>query len=1607
MEMMMERPKQKKKKPKRIIKEIQAEPIETSPEIISPTEEPDIHLTTLEDAEPGVEELHSWEDLHQQAFDIQQMYPSAPVGPIFEEPAIEYPSIPLMTMDVPESDILYPSAPIFDEFIDLQPTAPMVIPEPIPATTLEQIYVNPIMTSYKEFVNDFRVSMNAGNDDDDFYRRIRNYKVSLTEIEQIKSQISLLQMKIKNCTSRLWTLSQTPVQIKQTCPDSWTVHHVYMNETANYNQNIEHELKQMQLQLKRLCYINLVEYTWIRNHIDEALDGEFGNYINSIQNSNHFETLQANCLVQQEEIMHMIDVLFVFERAQDMSSSKDLASSSKDGMEEKVQTEPASPEKDSLNGVIPSNFKTVVREWIILLATSIYLTGQYFHHRHLLLHYLRTPGIFSWGSVLLQYPVQIHYSESFMDHYLVCISALLGPIEEIEELLAPKLLQQELIAQDMKKLENDLWIVVDEEFKKQTMNAPKTIILSEDDYLALIRQSFFVIPQEFTAVRENIADILIVLNYTLAEMPIFHEDQNIYFTVNNGLQNTSLIQELDQFIFRSIKALLSKEAVGLEKKVIQLPIKYLSENGKYFIINSILTGTVFDSSLGYSVSQTSPNSFTSYETLLVALIRESDSIILDILQLLLFNLQSLDISIGQSIINACFSVCFCNKDLQVSLFDKANSIVTIVCRKVPGLMGYTLKKVRDNFSVLDSISMQIYKSHPCDIWAPNSSDVQVLENLLKDPINSSKSNLARFIIDKINWEKNEEIAPECHRQIGLAITNIYLDHIGRPSPQSRVYTASNAIIQTAISAIKSSNEETFSEWCWKSIQRLQIYIKPHSGNTYMLNEATQFVKPFEGWESSVMATIRAHSQTEALAAYSLLLVSEVGHRLDLFEAGGWQLLNLLLDKGHYAPFVKAAYQTFQTIVRLSSGILSTANAKKVFTKFWNSSISNTDKTWILEYLPKTLILPEQDSRYSPATIWCSFVFCNSEWRTNKFGLQLLDVLCKQCISLNCPDDLLALLNTQYKNLIFAGQASNTLGKDYQLTRVRPIDTLYRFAANQLYQKFGASYFTFPSLIMELNNSMISEFVKSDKAPQIEPLYYIFIAMSVEVFAEKEVRSRIGNLLNAGSTWATIKSTGEKPLHEFCIFKIFELLDKFQLVDHPVSPLMWQLFFSLYFEKSTENGVCFGYRYLELLDNAQNLIIKKLDLVKSNRNWGELANTMQKWISDPQLAKSSSHVSREDYMPSYLNSLLENQLFEVGRQAWWTNLVIMDEPVPESNLTSIAVVEKELVKLEVPKPLQQIKIQKPLISNEDYHSIDSVMDAIQQELTALKKQAMHHSSIIQRHNDLDEDFLKSVPNLHRQVSSPSSTFKKCSKTCPGVTLNFERQTSVLDSEISKKLSQIRLKVDLLINNEIVNQRTAICSIKITKLITWIVSTVQSEVIRQKAVGLFYECFNLLDMKYQAFPPADSLITFMIDSLGSKYIAGSGVETPNIFERLKSEKHIEILSKYFSPHFSGREDFINNYDWISQKFKSDQIRIILERFDVKLWNQIHRPMMQSVQRFMKLIITNATNSKEDETALLAHLKLFRTLIACQQEEKLSQCISSIIHSVFDGGPIILLK
>ncbi|KAJ3269380.1 hypothetical protein HDV01_001455 [Terramyces sp. JEL0728] len=1654
MEMMMERPKQKKKKPKRIIKDVPVEHSETSPELISPIEETDIVLSTLEDVEPGVEELHSWEDLHQQAFDIQQMYPSAPIGPIFEEPAIEYPSIPLMTMDVPEKDILYPSAPEFDEFIDLQPTAPMIIPDPIPASILEQIYVNPIMTSHKEFVNDFRVSMNAGNDEDDFYRRIRNYKASLNEVEQIKVQINIVQMKIKNCTSRLWTLSQTPVQIKQTCPDSWTVSHVYMNETANYNQNVEGELKQLHLHLKRLCYINQVEYTWIRNHIDEALDGEFGNYINSIQNSKNFNVLQVNSLVQQEEILHMIDVLFVFERAQDMSASKDLSSSRRDSLSEEPKSIPdQKKDKETLNELSAGTFKNNIREWTILLATAMYLTGQYFHHRHLLLHYLRTPGIHVWGSMLLQYPVQIHYSESFMDHYLVCLAALLGPIEEIEELLAPKFLQQEMVAQEMKKLENDLWIVVDEEFKKQNTNAPKTIILSEDDYLALIRQfnivaqfnhfvthyftlalnsnsvgmgnllmkgfavahniftiivrALFIIPQEFVYVRENIADILIILNHTLTEMPIFHEDQNIYFTVNNGLQSTSVLQELDQFIFRSIKALLSKEAVGLEKKVIQLPINALSENGKYFSINSILTGTIFDSSLGYGVSQNLPNSFTSYESLLVALIRESDSIILDILQLLLFNLQVLDVSIGHSIINACFSVCFCNKDLQSSLFDKASSIVNTVCTKIPSIIGYTLKKVRDNFAVLESISLQIYKNHPCDMWSPSSSDVLVLENLLKDPINSSKSNLARYIIDKINWEGNDEILPECHRQIGLAITNIYLDHIGRPNPQNRVYSASNAIIQTAISAIKTTNEETFSEWCWKSIQRLQIYIKPSSGNTYMLNEGTQFVKPFEGWESSIMATIRAHSQTEALAAYSVLLVSEIGHRLDLFEASGWQLLTLLIDRSHYAPFIKAAFQTFQTIVRLSSNIFSAANAKKIFTKFWNSNIPKTEKSWILEYLPKTMKIAEQDSRYSPTSIWCSFVFCNPDWRTNRFGLQVLDTLSKHCITLNCADELLSLFNVQYKNLIFSSHANNSLGKDYQLTRASPINTLYKFAANQLYQKFGASYFTFPSLIMELNSSIISEFVKPEKKPYEDPLYYIFMAISVEVFAEKEIRSKIGNMLIAGNSWQAIKTTGDKPLQEFCIYRIFELLDKFQAVSHPITPLVWQLFFSLYFEKSAENNICYGYRFLEMIDNSTNLVVQKLGLHTSNPTWGGLANAMQKWISDPQLVKANARLSREEYMPSYLNGLLENQLFELGRQAWWTDLIADTLSTTEPTPNPVTFVDRELVKLEVPKPLQQIKIQKPIITNEDYQSVLSVIDAIQQELAALKKQAMHHSSIIQRHNDLDSDLLKSIPNLHRQISSPSSTFKKCSKSCPGATLHFDRQSSILDSEISKRLSQIKSKVDQLINSEIVNQRTAICSIKITKLIEWIISTAQNEAIRQNAVSLFYECFNLLDLKYQSFPPADSLITYMIDALGNKYVAGSGVETPAIFERLKSENHVEILSKYFSPQFSSREDFIDNYDCLSTKFKGTQIKILLERFNVKLWNQIHRPMMESTLRLLKIVINHCKGNREDDTALHAHLQIYKALIICQNETKLQQCIAVVVDSIFDGAPIILLQ
>jgi hypothetical protein len=82
--------------------------------------------------------------------------------------------------------------------------------------------------------------------------------------------------------------------------------------------------------------------------------------------------------------------------------------------------------------------------------------------------------------------------------------------------------------------------------------------------------------------------------------------------------------------------------------------------------------------------------------------------------------------------------------------------------------------------------------------------------MLKDPLLSGKSNLARKLISEVKWE--EKKSPHyCHKALCFAITNLYLDYFGR---NQNMGILKGALDSAKKFAYRVDQQAEFTEWCW-------------------------------------------------------------------------------------------------------------------------------------------------------------------------------------------------------------------------------------------------------------------------------------------------------------------------------------------------------------------------------------------------------------------------------------------------------------------------------------------------------------------------------------------------------------------------------------------------------------------------------------------------------------------------------------------------------------------------------------------------------------------------------------------------------------------------
>lgn len=274
------RPKRKQKQ--RVLEEV--ENVDNQPSSLGPVqpsmEQEPIAVTAVQEKE----ELGSWEDLHDQATNLEAMYPSAPSTYVleFEEPnvLVSFPA-PLLTMDKSNTDamnyesllanhsLLYPSAPEFNEdHLDLNnASAPLFETSqlewnPLPSEILEGIYSNPLELEHLETVTAFLNSVNVASDENPFYRRLREYELSLLEIDDTRIKIRREAGAIEMIAKKYWTLTREPVTVREYCPEGWKLSHTFINEKAVMHSALDINFENAFHNLKSIVYVDFARVSY-------------------------------------------------------------------------------------------------------------------------------------------------------------------------------------------------------------------------------------------------------------------------------------------------------------------------------------------------------------------------------------------------------------------------------------------------------------------------------------------------------------------------------------------------------------------------------------------------------------------------------------------------------------------------------------------------------------------------------------------------------------------------------------------------------------------------------------------------------------------------------------------------------------------------------------------------------------------------------------------------------------------------------------------------------------------------------------------------------------------------------------------------------------------------------------------------------------------------------------------------------------------------------------------------------------------------------------------------------------------------------------------------
>ncbi|KAI9344280.1 hypothetical protein BDR26DRAFT_857531 [Obelidium mucronatum] len=1447
-----------------------------------------------------------WRELHaeKQQLQLQQQHVEQQLGPALE--AASAPPIDL------HNRILAVSAPV-----------------PLEDEILRNLYENlELKELHSKVINDFRKNAKYVLVRDQFFETVLEYERSFSSHQTSSAKVKALTISIESLTSKIWIMKKSTQKLSSKCLDGVSL--VHIDDLEQLRLSLTKTLSNQVYEKKNSSFRMKMLKLWIQTYIDEhlnAMDAKTLLANPSTQNTSPLISVDSTLFMRDIRgwISHIIGF---FQKAVSHCHSYVLLHVIRcPGIGAwgnwYIQWHPPSTSTPWVDG----NNSTFLDGYLTELHIFLSPIEELQEEQHV-------------KDIEMRYVAESLRALEESEDWIVVKETEVAEIDTVKAQLtilsdqdyAIFLKQFNLEAMYYSFLENCVKMYMNEDCTSSALNLTEKDghflrVFAVTNFILerLSRGLFLFSSRRYTLILKAIAKSVVNLVQILEDSlkASFGTSQiGVILTVNSEVTTTAQ-SELDGCFVRAVSILLNRTRAGSWEYLTTLPCDLLSDHMKFFVANSILNGEPLNLrnlrmklQLGQDPASIEDLSYSGISRVLSANPMEAKYLLSFLTRLSISGSDSgYQTRLKEIIAKVVFHFGFVDLDYREELKSECRDFLNAICKSQSTITSLLVTWTRKNFAAMGHLSIYLFQGLPLSSWCPNTPDFDGFVAMLRDPVKSDKFELAKVITAGLNWGLKAKSSSDLfiprsfHRFLALSLCNLYMDRFMKVplfSISSALSTTSAIRKGDITSLLPAANEGDFYDWCWNLILGLSLYQQPTSLNTYALDSSTATrSRPFEVLESAQLATLRGAMKTKSLAAYTLLMISDVGHSMAAFERDGWTIVCI----------VNELFLTF-----VSTEVLSPSK----LTKHVGTSNSVATVQWFL--------------------LWTRIAFSDVDWMYNRTCLQLLDSLSQISMLYDQYHVLVAEFQREYVRLI----GVHTKPSRYNnMSLFHPVESLYTVA-----HTIGDYLSTYPTLVTghasDWYSSIPTPMRGNQLPPETEYIWFAFLALIAETTVEAETRMAVGMALSRDSQTlvsvavAATANTAGKPLELFATYRWFQqILACPSAAQYSLLPLMLQMFFSLYFEKARSPVVnmnaVFGFRfYSESRETLEKLQKKITQVVLDLSNSSETAEisgfekdrlctlfkAALKWLHEPQLVLGSiihqSPCAMNEFWTDYMSiHLLQNVFIHPHTSN--------DDGSSHALATSNSATRKlDLYIKETSLPGMPWTQRQTIVTPYSQTTLKIASAILKEDYQTLLTKSRDSAKIDNEYSKYDQDYyVQARPPLHKR--DQNGPFR------------YSYEEVYMKRDVKQSLRENRSHFETLSEWDNMDSKVCVSALRIVRVMEWMKESLEVQEdaaaeLEKLFVPFFFKIASL-EENVRRYPPYVLMLDRAVQLIGGMFVRGSRTHTLKMFEVIqRGGSNLGAVVDAFNPA-AALDEFCDMYWEVT--CKEGVSLALLEKFDVAVW------------------------------------------------------------------------